>query len=256
MKKLGAILLGSMLLRLYSLQTVPHFGDMVWFFDSAHQALMTGRLPLLGITASITWLHQGPLWTYLLLAPTALHIDPVILTLVGGVIAVAAAYFAVGTLAAIVLAILPFAIVESLTAYHTSFIPLFFFIAYLLIDRKKAVLSGLFIGFLYQLHLLTFIYWPLWLYLIYTKRLNSAAVFSGFIVGILPFILAGPVQTFGIFIWVTKQLVTGFGGVSSGVSHAYLVVLLPGFIWGIGKMTQLLSKIKEMRQSSKELKNI
>ncbi len=237
---LVAISMMALLLRLNNLNSSPHFSDMDWFSNSARMALATQRLPLLGITASITWLHQGPLWTYLLLLPTAINLSPLWLTIAGGVAVVVIAYFASGRLAALALAMLPFAITQAQTAYHTSLIPVFFFIAYLSLVRSKWFLSGLFLGFLYQLHLLTFIYWPLFIYLLIKKQGKSKQFGFGFILGILPFILAGPLQLGGIFIWMVKQLVTGFGGVGSGISTAYWVVLLPLAILLLGGVIKWL----------------
>lgn len=236
-RKFKLLILLAAGLRFYDLDRVPHFADMDWFFASARQTLATGQLPLLGITASITWLHQGPLWTYLLLLPTALSIPPQVLTTTGGVATVVLAYFAAGPVAAALLALLPFAVVASQTAYHTSLIPLFFFIAYLCLTRRRPFLGGLFIGFLYQSHLLTFIYWPLWVIL--ARKLPKLPITLGIILGILPFILAGPIQTFGIFIWIGKGLLTGWE-VSSGISTAYWQVLLPGGIWLVGTVLKWL----------------
>jgi len=221
------ILIVAAVLRFGNLAGALYFGDMQWFYNSAAEALKSGHLPILGITASITWLHQGPLWTYFLLLPIAFYFPPQILTALAGAAAVALAYFAAGPVAAAIMALLPFAVVSSQTAYHTSLIPLFFFTAYLCLLRHRPFLGGLFIGFLYQSHLLTFIYWPLFVYMAIKRKLKFGWVFGGFVLGILPFILAGPVQTLGIFVWLVKQLVTGFGGVGSGISTAYWVVLLP-----------------------------
>lgn len=82
-----AILVLAGALRFVDLDKAPYFADMDWFFDSARQALVSGEVPVLGITASITWLHQGPLWTYLLLLPTAISLPPQVLTVLAGVMA-------------------------------------------------------------------------------------------------------------------------------------------------------------------------
>lgn len=229
-KKLLIILLLAVVLRFLGLDHVPHFGDMDWYANSAK----IRTLPLLGITTSITWLHQGPLWTYILKVP----VDPLIFTLLLGLFAIVIVYYLLGSLPALVLAILPFAVTQDLTAYHTSPLPLLFFATYLLLHKKRALLAGLFIGLLYQSHLLTFIYWPLWVYLALRNRLNLWSVVGGFVLGILPFIISGPIQTFGIFVWILKQVVTGFSGATSGVSTAYWVVLLPGTILTIGKVVK------------------
>ena len=46
----------------------------------------------------------------------------------------------------------------------------------------------------------------------------------GFLLGIFPFIVSGPTQTFGIFVWIAKHLFEGFGGTGLA-SEAYRVVL-------------------------------
>ncbi len=54
-------------LRLYNLSNGMVFiGDQGWFYLSARNLLIYGNIPLVGITSSHTWLHQGPLWTYML----------------------------------------------------------------------------------------------------------------------------------------------------------------------------------------------
>ncbi len=53
-------------LRLYRLnEFMPFVGDQAWFYLSARDMMQTGQIPLVGITASRTWLHQGALITYI-----------------------------------------------------------------------------------------------------------------------------------------------------------------------------------------------
>mgnify|MGYP001588910091 FL=1 len=211
-----AIVLGTFL-RFYDLPNrMPFIGDQAWFYLAARDALLGRDLPLLGITASITWLHQGPLWTYLLVPLIAHPVLPAILTSIMGVVSVYLIYFLGGWPASLLLAVLPLAILQSRMPYHTSLIPLFSIIYFLALRRHRDFLAGLFLGFLYQLHLLTFIFWPV---MFFRRR-----AIPGFILGILPFLLVGPVQTFGIFAWIAKHALTGFGG--STLSTAYLVVFL------------------------------
>ncbi len=64
---LTLILLAGFLLRILKLNELMVFiGDQGWFYISARNMLLTGKIPLVGITASHTWLHQGPYWTYIL----------------------------------------------------------------------------------------------------------------------------------------------------------------------------------------------
>jgi 4-amino-4-deoxy-L-arabinose transferase-like glycosyltransferase len=58
--------------------SMPFIGDQGWFYLSSRDLLLTGNIPLVGITSSHTWLHQGPLWTYMLsLALYLFNFDPV-----------------------------------------------------------------------------------------------------------------------------------------------------------------------------------
>lgn len=64
---LSLILLTSLFLRTVNLNiSMPFIGDQGWFYLSARDLLIEGKVPLVGITSSHTWLHQGPLWTYML----------------------------------------------------------------------------------------------------------------------------------------------------------------------------------------------
>lgn len=64
---MSAILLLGLILRIYDLsQNMVFIGDQGWFYLSARDLLISGKIPLVGITSSHTWLHQGPLWTYML----------------------------------------------------------------------------------------------------------------------------------------------------------------------------------------------
>ncbi len=45
---------------------MPFIGDQGWFYLSARDLILEGKIPLVGITSSHIWLHQGPLWTYML----------------------------------------------------------------------------------------------------------------------------------------------------------------------------------------------
>lgn len=58
----------GLLIRLYKIDQLMIFiGDQGWFYESAKNFLTGGNFPLVGITSSHTWLHQGPLWTYILM---------------------------------------------------------------------------------------------------------------------------------------------------------------------------------------------
>jgi len=215
------------------------FGDQAWYLFSARDALLNGNLPILGITSSITWLHQGPLWTYLLIPvlaiarfnPVAASIFMIILSLAGILLAYYLGTRLKGRQSGLIYASLLggfyFSVIHSRLAYHTSPIPWLFIITFLLFISGKFFLSGIFLGLLYQSHLLTFIYWPIFWILVWRLKLkvDYLGLFVGFLIGILPFIIAGPIQSFGIFIWVLSRLFFGIQSVGL-ISESYLVVLL------------------------------
>ena len=224
-----AIVLGAML-RFYHLPShMPFIGDQAWFYLSARDAFLGRGLPVLGITASITWLHQGALWTYFLVPLIAHPVLPAIFTSVVGLISIYLISILGGWPASLLMAILPLSVLQSRMPYHTSLIPLISIIYFLLLRRHRDFLAGLFLGFLYQLHLLTFIFWPI----MFSRR----KLIPGFLLGILPFLIMGPVQTFGIFAWIAKHALTGFGG--STISTAYLVVLLVPAILIVSKIIKI-----------------
>lgn len=233
---------------LWPLIRVPFFGDIAWFYLSARDALLSGKFPLLGITSSIVWLHQGPLWTYLLV-PALLFsnyypFSGIIFISVLNIFLFPNFYYLIlkifnrktAILVTFLLVFLPWWTMHSRTPYHTSPIPLFEVIFLLCLIKQRDFLAGLFLGFLYQLHLLTFIFWPLMIF-----RLNKKSI-SGFILGILPFLIAGPTQTLGIFVWLIKHIFVGFGG--NGLnSEAYRVVLFIPTLILLSFLTRKLPKL-------------
>lgn len=211
---------------------IPYFEDIGWFYLSARNALLLGKFPFLGITSSIVWLHQGPLWTYMVIPAFWLSnfhpLSPVIFIIFINLFLIPNFYYLISLLfdkrtallSTLVLVLNPWLMMHLRTPYHTAPIPLFEVIFLLCLIKQRDFLAGLFLGMLYQLHLLTFIFWPL---LLTSKILNPKSVL-GFLLGILPFLVAGPTQTFGIFVWIIKHLFEGFGGTGLA-SEAYRVVL-------------------------------
>lgn len=132
------ILLGLSFL-LFSLnlsEDMIFIGDQGWFYMSARDILMGRSFPLVGITSSHTWLHQGPLWTYLLSVTLWLgNYNPLAggyLAVVIGMVTVAVVYVVgnrlfsekIGMLAAILYATSPLIVLHSRMPYHTTPIPL------------------------------------------------------------------------------------------------------------------------------------
>ncbi|MCL4418566.1 glycosyltransferase [Patescibacteria group bacterium] len=135
---LTVILSISAFLRFYRLSTLmPFIGDQGWFYLSARNLVIYHQIPLVGITASHTWLHQGPFWTYILaLILWLFRFNPVsgaYLTSALGVGTVFLIFFVsnklfskrVGIIAALFYATSPIVIGLARMPYHTSPIPLF-----------------------------------------------------------------------------------------------------------------------------------
>lgn len=215
------ILIIALGLRLYHLWYGQlFFSDVAWYYLQAKNSLFSGTFPLLGITASITWLHQGALWTYLLipalvltgfhpLSGSVLIVIFSLVTLTLGYLILSKVFNRSSALVGISLyATYYFSVIHSRLAYHTSPIPLFCLITLGLLIKRRLLLSGLFLGFLYQLHLLTFVFWPMVIIFCIKNRLSPFKILFGFIIGLVPMIFAGPVPVFGIFFWIIKQLFT------------------------------------------------
>ena len=65
---LALILLLSLFLRFYKISSLfPFNGDVAWDYLSAESFLKGGLWPLIGISSSVPWLHQGAFFTYLLI---------------------------------------------------------------------------------------------------------------------------------------------------------------------------------------------
>jgi len=236
---------------------IPYFADIDWFYLSAKDALLSGQFPLLGITASIVWLHQGPLWTYMLIPAFWLsnfhRLSPVVFIVFINLFLILNFYFLTlslfnkktAILSTIILVLNPWLMMHLRTPYHTAPIPLFEVIFLLCLIKQRDFLAGLFLGLLYQLHLLTFIFWPLLLF-----RLNKKSSF-GFVLGILPFILSGPVQTLGIFVWIVKHIFEGFGGTGLA-SEAYRVVLFIPTLLLLNYFVKMVIDYAHRHNTSKE----
>ena len=135
---LSCVLIIGAFLRFARLSTLMAFiGDQGWFYLSARDLLLTWNIPLVGITSSHTWLHQGALWTYML-APILwlFNFNPVggaYLAVVLGIISIIAIYIVgkdlskneeTGLIAAFLFATSPLVIIHSRIPYHTAPIPL------------------------------------------------------------------------------------------------------------------------------------
>jgi GT2 family glycosyltransferase len=169
-----AVLLG-LFLRLYNLQSgMPFIGDQGWFYISARDLLVNGKIPLVGITSSHLWLHQGPLWTYMLaLVLPVFKFSPLAgayLTILIGALTIVLMYkfgsemfsVKVGLIAALLYSVSPLIVGLERTPFDPSPIPfftlLYFYSIYKWIsgNKKYFPLIMFFLAILYNLELATF----------------------------------------------------------------------------------------------------
>lgn len=148
-------------------------GDQAWFYLSARDLLLGHDFALVGIASSHTWLHQGPLWTYILSVVLWLgNFNPVAggyLSIGMGLLMIVVLYMItkkilnekVGLVAALLYAASPLVILHARMPYHTTpislFVLLYFFSLYKWIHGKKIYLSLslFFLAILYNFELAT-----------------------------------------------------------------------------------------------------
>jgi hypothetical protein len=174
------ILILAIFLRIYRLDELMMFiGDFAWFYISARDLLLTGNVPLVGITSSHTWVHQGPLWTYLLAIPLFIsNFNPVSGAYFTAMVGTVTVFFIykigtqmfsrfVGFAAAIFYASSPLVVIHARMPYHTSFIPLmallfvFFIYKWVKGDIRFLPFVLFTLGILYNLELATVVFWVL-----------------------------------------------------------------------------------------------
>jgi GT2 family glycosyltransferase/4-amino-4-deoxy-L-arabinose transferase-like glycosyltransferase len=180
-------LLLALLLRIYNLsQGMVFIGDQGWFYLSARDLLIHGKIPLVGITSSHTWLHQGPLWTYMLsVALLVSRFNPLsgaYLTAIFGVLTTFLMYklgssmfsVRVGVVAALLYAASPLIVFFDRMPFDPSPIPFFTVLYFFSIFKwlkgniNYFPLIILFIALLYNLELATFtLFFPFALLMLY-----------------------------------------------------------------------------------------
>lgn len=165
---LGIILLISTVLNFYKLSELMMFiGDFGWFYISARDMLLTGTIPLVGIPSSHPWLHQGPLWTYMLAGAFSIsNFHPVsgaYVTAGIGVLSVFLMYKVgrelfsqrVGLISSFLYATSPLIVIHARMPYHTAPIP--FFMLLLLLSLYKWIKGNPFY-FPFSIFLLSLLY--------------------------------------------------------------------------------------------------
>lgn len=180
-----AILVSAFIIRIYRLpELMPFIGDQAWFYLSARDLLLGKDFPLVGITSSHTWLHQGPLWTYMLAILFALFdfhpLVPGYFSALFGVVTVFVAYKVstsffsekIGLVTAFLFAFSPLVIIHTRMPYHILPIPLliltFMLVTKKWIDGQKKYLPLIFLhlSLLYNFELASQVLWTIFFVLL------------------------------------------------------------------------------------------
>lgn len=182
-------------------ELMPFIGDQGWFYLSARDLLLTGKIPLVGIASSHPWLHQGALWTYMLaislwlfayspFAGAYLSIAFGLVTVLG-IYKIGSKMFSenVGLIAAFLYATSPLAILHARMPYHTSPIPFFallwFWLVYQWVKKNNVSFFPWIIVvlvILYNFEIATVLFTGMtiliWLYGYYTKKKWAINIFN------------------------------------------------------------------------------
>ncbi|KKQ35182.1 MAG: Glycosyl transferase family 39, partial [Microgenomates group bacterium GW2011_GWA2_37_6] len=145
---LTLIILLGLFLRIYELSELMTFiGDQAWYYISARDMIVTGDIPLVGITSSHIWLHQGAYWTYLLVLLFKLFnfnpVVPAFFTAFLGTLTILIVYKLaremlnerIALVSSFIFATSPLIVMDARFAYHTSPIPFFTALLLLLVFR-------------------------------------------------------------------------------------------------------------------------
>lgn len=236
-------LLIGFIIRIYKIsELMPFIGDTGWFYLSARDLLINTNIPLVGITSSHPWLHQGPLWTYLLsislllfsFNPVSGVLFPIFLSLSSILLIYLFLQQFFSTKSAVIACILftfsPLVILHSRVPYHISVIPFFILAWYyfiLLWTRGKKIflyLSFLLIGILYNLELASSIIWftfgAFFIYGIYSNKKwvrdfrdkkIIVKCLGVFLIPMIPILIYDTthkfVQTFGFIAWIGYKII-------------------------------------------------
>lgn len=225
-------------------------GDVAWFYLDARDLLLGNTFPLVGITSSHNWMHQGAYWTYLLSFALFLgKFNPLAggyLAALIGVVTVYVMYVVgkklfsekVGLLAALFYTLSPFAIFNMRLPLDTTPLPLlslgFLYLLYEWVQGKRYsfVCLGILFALLYNFELASIMFivpWGIVFLYGYVKRtpyflstVNRKTVgflFAGIILIMLPMLIYdihhGFPQTIRFAIWLIYRLFVTVGLVHS-----------------------------------------
>lgn len=231
-------------------------GDQGRDFFEAKRMIETGEIPLLGIPSSIPRFHQGPVFIYLLAIAYVLGGGSM---LAAGLLAVLLSLFAIvvlyvlllrttnkatATLACLLLAFFPMALMHARMPYHIVPIPLavvIYLVALMrLVEEKRfaSFLAGLSFALVFQFELAAF---PLLLPIIVLwyvrqprRKRAIGELLLGTGIGLLPQLLHDATHNFsqlgGFLVWVGYRIVAA---VVPTTSHSMVSVSTPDAIAGI-----------------------
>jgi len=241
---LGVLVIGAFL-RFYKLNELMIFiGDQGWFYLSARDMLINSNIPLVGIPSSVVWLKQGPLATYFIALAFLIGnfnpISPAILFSIFDIITIYLIFLigkrflnkTAGLFSAFFYATSPLIVLMTRMPYHTSMVPFFACIFFLILSSlnkktKNYFFLFLILGFLIQLELSNFVIFAIVILYFYLKKIKiNLKVFYvsalGFIIGTLPFIINDLsnkfIQTLGLPVWIINRIRLFLGLTLSGNS--------------------------------------
>ena len=202
----------SLFLNLYKQDSLMLLiGDSARDFLAARDMILTGTIPIVGIPSSAPWLHQGPISVWLIgISFLITKFNPVSPAIFFGSIGALTTFLVwhlgyklynekVGFISSLLYATSPLIVVNARMPYHTSLIPFFttlFFIVLLktLVNKKYLPLLFFCFGLMLLVELSNIVVFGIIfiLFYLYKKDLvkkDYLKIISGFTIGILPFIL-------------------------------------------------------------------
>jgi hypothetical protein len=225
---------------------MPFIGDQGWFYLSARDMVLYHQIPLVGITSSHVWLHQGPYWTYMLAGALWLgHFNPVTGAYLSSLIGLFTVFLVykigskifssrVGLLSSLLYATSPMTLMNTRIPYHTAPIGLLtlllFYALYKWINGYRYGLPVIILLYttLYNFETATFMLVPIFIlilvYGLYKRTSWSKDIFKyklislsilAWIVVMIPMILYdthhGYPQTLKFDEWLVYKIATVFG---------------------------------------------
>lgn len=204
------IFLLSLFINTYKLDQLMLFiGDMARDYLVARDFIIYGTIPVVGIPSSVVWLHQGPTSVWLIALSLAVtNFNPIAPAILFGFINAVTSglvyflgknYFnrVTGFISAVLFLSVPLAVVNARMPYHTSLVPFFAVLFFLLLpyeikSKKTPFLLGLLLGLLLLVELSNIVVVGVLVLVlaIYKQKQSLKRMFVfllGFLVGILPF---------------------------------------------------------------------